>query len=120
MSELLIQVQAVAAAMHFSRQKVLALGLVIGLVLGLAGGLFFGWIVWPVGYAGEVSISQAIYVEMVADLFSFDRNQDRTRRAMDWDGAAAATCVMMSQATDEGQRIRLWMVLLVIGEDCDE
>lgn len=106
--------------MRFSRQRVLALGLTIGLILGLASGLFFGWIVWPVGYAGEVSISQVIYVEMVADLFSFDRNQDRTRRAMDWDGAAATTCVMMSQATDEGQRVRLWMVLMVMGEDCDE
>lgn len=120
MSELLIQARAIAAAMRFSREKVLALGLTIGLLLGLAGGLFFGWIVWPVGYAGEVSISQVIYVEMVADLFSFDHNQDRTRRAMDWPDAAAVTCTMMSQATDEGQRVRLWMVLLVIGEGCDE
>lgn len=120
MAELFIQLRAVAAAMRFSRRKVLGVGLTIGLILGIGSGLFLGWIVWPVGYSGEVSISQAIYVEMVADLFSFDRNQERTRRAMDWPDAAAATCAMMSQSADEGQRVRLWMVLLVMGEDCDE
>lgn len=119
MSEVMIQLRAVAAAIHFSRRRVLAIGLSLGLILGLASGLFFGWIVWPVGYAGEVSVSQALYIEMVADLFAFDHNQERTRRAMGWPDAAATTCVMMSQAEDEARRVRLWMVLLVMDEGCE-
>ena len=119
MSEVLIQLRAVAAAIRVSRRQVLLGGLVIGLILGLASGLFFGWIVWPVGYAGEVSVSQAIYVEMVADLFAFDRNQERVRRAMDWPDAAATTCVMMRQAEDEARRVRFWMLLLVLDEGCE-
>jgi hypothetical protein len=119
MSELLIQARAVAAAMRFSRRQVLTVGLVIGLLLGLGGGLFFGWIVWPVGYAGEVSVSQVIYVEMVADLFAFDHNQERTRKAMDWPDAAATTCSMMAQTTDEGRKVRLWTLLMVMGEACE-
>ncbi len=120
MSEVMIQLRAVAAAIHFSRQRVLAIGLSLGLILGLASGLFFGWIVWPVGYAGEVSVSQALYIEMVADLFAFDRNQERTRRAMDWKDAAATTCAMMSQAEDEARRVRLWTLLLVMDEGCEQ
>lgn len=92
--------------------------LIVGLVIGLSGGLFLGWVVWPVGYAGEVSVSQALYVEIVADLFAYDLDQDRVRQAMDWPGAAKATCHLMTQATDEGRRLRFWTLLVVMGEDC--
>lgn len=119
MSELFIQLRAVAAAIRISRRQVLFCGLVLGLLLGLAGGLYVGWVAWPVGYAGEVSVRHALYINMVADLFAFDHNQERTKRAMDWPDAAAVTCSMMSQTLDEGQRVRLWMLLLVIGEDCE-
>lgn len=120
MSEIVIQLRAVAAAIRISRRQILIAGLVLGLLLGLAGGLFVGWVAWPVGYAGEVSVRQVLYVEMVADLFAFDHNQERTKRAMDWPDAAAVTCAMMNEATDEGRQIRLWMVLMVMGEDCYE
>ncbi len=120
MSELWLQARAVAAAIRLTTRQLLALGLVFGLILGLGSGLFFGWIVWPVGYAGEVSVSQAIYVEMVSELFAYNLDQDRVRRAMDWPDAAAVTCTMMRHSADEGRRVRLWMVLLVMGEDCDE
>lgn len=120
MSEVIVQLRAVAAAMRFSRRKVLCFGLVLGLLLGLIAGLFFGWIVWPVGYVGEVSVRHTLYINMVADLFAFDHNQERTKRVMDWPGAAAVTCAMMRQTADEGQRIRLWTVLLVIDEDCEQ
>lgn len=116
MAELIIQLQAVVDGLRISRHKVLAMGLVLGLLLGL----FVGWVVWPVGYAGEVSVSQVFYVNLVADLFAFDRNQERTRKAMDWPDAAATTCVMMQQTADEGQRVRLWTLLLVMGEDCEQ
>lgn len=119
MRELWIQGMAIAAAMRMSTRKLIALGLFIGLIVGLSGGLYFGWIVWPVGYAGEVSVSQAIYVDLVADLFAYTLDQERARKAMDWDGAAAVTCTMMTQATDEGQRIRLWTLLLVMDEGCE-
>ena len=120
MSEILIQLRAVAAAIRLSRRKVLMIGLTLGLLLGLAGGLFVGWVAWPVGYAGEVSVHHALYINMVADLFAFDHNQGRVQRAMDWPDAAAVTCTMMNQTADEAQRVRLWMLLLVIDEDCDE
>lgn len=120
MSEIMIQLHAVAAAIRLSRRRVLMIGLTLGLLLGLAGGLFVGWVAWPVGYAGEVSVRHALYVNMVADLFAFDHNQERTKRAMDWPDAAAVTCSMMQQTADEGQRVRLWTVLLVVGEDCEQ
>lgn len=119
MRELWVQGMAIAAAMQISARKLVALGLVVGLVVGLGGGLYFGWIVWPVGYAGEVSVSQAIYVDLVADLFAYTLDQDRARKAMDWDGAAAVTCSMMAEATDDGQRIRLWTLLLVMDAGCE-
>ncbi len=119
MAELIIQLRAVAAAMPMSRRQVLLIGLVFGLIVGLVGGLYFGWMVWPVGYQGEVSVSQALYVNMVADLFAFDHNQDRVKRAMDWPDAAATTCVMMQQTDDEGRRLRLWTLLLVTNEGCE-
>lgn len=120
MSELIIQLRAVAAAIRPTRRQVLCIGLVLGLLLGLTGGLLVGWVAWPVGYAGEVSVRHALYINMVADLFAFDHNQERTRKAMDWPDAAAVTCSMMQQTADEGQRVRLWTVLLVVGEDCEQ
>lgn len=119
MVELFIQLRAVAAAIRISRRKVLLIGLVLGLLLGVAGGLYVGWVAWPVGYAGELSVSQALYINMVADLFAFDHNQERVKRAMDWPDAAATTCVMMQQTADEGRRLRLWTLLLVLNERCE-
>lgn len=112
--------RAVAAAIWQNSRHMLMLGLIFGCVVGLTVGLTIGWIVWPVGYAGEVSISKVLYVEMVADLFAFDHNQSRVRQAMDWPDAAATTCVMMQYSTDEGRRVRLWMILLVLNEECHE
>lgn len=119
MAELFIQLRAVAAAYRPSRRKIMTIGLLMGLVIGLSLGLYVGWVAWPVGYAGEVSVSQALYINMVADLFAFDHNQERVKRAMDWPDAAATACVMMQQTADEGRQLRLWTLLLVLNEGCE-
>ncbi|MEI2613417.1 MAG: hypothetical protein V9G20_32670 [Candidatus Promineifilaceae bacterium] len=120
MKEFWLMGRAIAAAIRLNSRQMLTLGLIFGLIMGLVVGLTVGWIIWPVGYAGEVSISQVLYVEMVADLFAFDRNQARVKQAMAWPDAAATTCVMMQYSTDEGRRVRLWMILLVLDEECHE
>lgn len=119
MAEMIIQLRAAAAGVRLSARQLIAVGLVAGLLLGLSGGLYIGWVAWPVSYAGEVSMPQRFYVDMVADLFAFDRNQERARRAMDWPGAGAATCALMESATDDARRLRLWTLLLVMNEGCD-
>lgn len=117
MRELIVQAAAVAAGLRIRGRTLVLVGLVLGLALGVGGGLYIGWVVWPVNYAGEVSVSETLYVGLVADLFAYGLDIDRARRAMDWPGAAAATCRMMDGA-DDGRRVRLWMLLVVMGEDC--
>lgn len=88
------------------------LGLIIGLVV-------LGWWLFPVEYtgtspAGLFAEYQAIYVRNVAELFSFDNNQEKVRAALGGWGGDAVACELATASTDPADQQRLIATATVV------
>ncbi len=100
------------------------LGLIGGIILGLVLGLLIGWVIWPVEWtdaspAQLAEADQEAYARMVAELFSFDGDTEKVRRALtSWNGDVAA-CRAASKSTDPADQARLEAVAAVVnGQGC--
>jgi hypothetical protein len=98
-----------------------AVAFVLGLIIGL---VVLGWWLFPVEYtgttpAGLVPDYQAIYVRSVAELYSFDNNQDKVRAALGGWGGDAAACQLAATSTDPADQQRLIAAATVVnGAGC--
>ena len=95
-----------------------ALGLIIGLPI-------LGWWLWPVEWTeatpAELATDyQTLYVNMVAELYSFNGDTGMVQQALaGWDGELVA-CQMAASSTDPAERARLEAIAAVAsgGVDC--
>jgi hypothetical protein len=109
------------------RRAYLALAAVPAFAAGALFGLvILGWWVWPVQWIdasmGQVrAADQALYVQLAADMFAIDHNEDRARRAMYWDAQGAAACGLLAETSDPAQAARLaYLAMALRGGPCDE
>lgn len=96
-----------------------AFGVSIGLIVGLG----IGWLWWPVEWQVEVTeggVSEQVYIHNVADLFAYTHDQERLRRDMGYWAGGLVACQMLRETQDDALRARLWMVLVVMGEGCQQ
>lgn len=105
-----------------SRPWLLALG---GFVIGLIVGLFvLGWWLVPVEYEGTnpeglYAEYQEVFLRTVAELYSFDNNQDKVRTALAGWGGDAVACELAANSTDPGEQQRYIAVATIInGQGC--
>ncbi|GMQ78012.1 MAG: hypothetical protein BMS9Abin02_0506 [Anaerolineae bacterium] len=108
-------------------QTRLIIFVVVAFIIGWAIGLFlFGWGIWPVEYtgAGPENLSlddQKIYLVSLADLYSFDNNNDRVKNALrNWPNAEQAICSFASESQTQAQESRLESLAVIVnnGQGC--
>lgn len=96
---------------------VLAVAFLAGLILGW---FVIGWGLWPVEFTGAGPQhlhpeDQANYLRNLADLFAFDGNQDRVRRALAlWPEADQAICGLAGTSFDPADVARLTALAAVL------
>lgn len=113
--------------MDNTRNRTILIG-VLAFLIGWAIGLFlFGWVIWPVEYTGAgpqdlLKSDQDIYLISLADLYSFDNNQERVHAAIGaqkWPEADQAICALSASVTDQAQQSRLIALAAVLnGQGC--
>jgi hypothetical protein len=100
----------------------------IAFIAGWAIGLFiFGWLIWPVEFAGAdpeilAEDDQAIYLNALADLYAFDSNSDRLDQAFaTWPDAGQAICSLAATTVNGAQASRLEALASEVNNDqgCD-
>lgn len=107
------------------RRAYLALAAIPAFAAGAIFGLvILGWWLWPVQWIdasmGQVrAADQALYVQLAADMFAIDHNEERARRAMYWDAQGAATCGLLAETGDPARAARLDYLASLWG-GCDE
>lgn len=89
---------------------------IIGLVIGL---VVLGWGLWPVQWtdAGPQHLAeadQARYIRDVADLYSFQGDQQRVRDALGGWGGDVAACQLAAQSSDPAEVARLEAVAGIV------
>lgn len=89
---------------------------VVGLVIGL---VVLGWGLWPVQWtdAGPQHLAeadQARYIRTVADLYSFQGDQQKVRDALGGWGGDAAACQLAATSTDPAEVARLEAVAGIV------
>jgi hypothetical protein len=106
-------------------RKMPGTSLLVTFILGLGIGLVaLGWWLFPVEYTGATPSGlfpeyQAIYVRNVAELYSFDNNQEKVRAALGGWGGDAVACELAASSTDLGDQQRLNATAAVInGTGC--
>ncbi len=107
------------------RSVLIAIAFIVGFSIGL---FIFGWWLTPVQYSGAgpqdlLPDYQEIYIQMSADLYSHDLNQDRVRAAFAiWPEADLTICSMAQSAAtegDQGSADRLTTIALILnGQGC--
>jgi hypothetical protein len=107
------------------RSVLVAIAFIIGFSIGL---FIFGWWLTPVQYTGAgpqdlLPEYQEIYIQMAADLYSHDLNQERVREAFAiWPEADLTICAMAQTAAtegDQGSADRLTTIALILnGQGC--
>ena len=97
---------------------------IIGLVVGLVLGLVYAWLIDPVEYTGAgirdlEPGAQEIVVRNIAELYSYQGDQQKVQQAFSgWDGAGLA-CQMASTTADPAEASRLQAVAAVVnGQGC--
>jgi hypothetical protein len=111
--------------MFSNQQRATTIG-VIALVIGWAIGLFlFGWWLWPVQYEGAgpqdlTTENQSRFLNVVADLYAFDGNQQRVRDVFGaWPEADESICAQAAVEPDPAQTARLEAIAAVLnGQGC--
>ncbi len=98
----------------------------IAFVLGLFIGLFaLGWWLWPVQWtdAGPqhlAAVDQAQYIRTVAELYSYQGDQQKVRDALGGWGGDVAACQLAATSTDLADASRLEAVAAVVNnQGCD-
>ena len=107
------------------RRSYLALAALPAFVVGAVFGLvILGWWVWPVQFI-DADLSQvrpeqqAFVIELAADLYAFDHNDERAARVMAWDDGTVVCRVFVAEE-EPAAKIRLsYLVMLIKGEPCE-
>jgi hypothetical protein len=89
---------------------------IVGLVIGL---VVLGWGLWPVQWTGAgpqdmAEADQARYISAVADLYSFQGDQEKVREALGGWGGDVAACRLAAASPDPAEVARLEAVASVV------
>lgn len=92
---------------------------VLGVVVGLVLGLLYAWLVNPVEWTGAgpqhmAEADQARYIRNVADLFSYQGDQQKVLEALGGWGGDVAACNLAATAVDPAEAARLNAVAQVV------